>query len=89
MKTSTSISPSYRPELKATTELIPEDISQFQSLIGISRWAVDLGRIGITCEVSMMYSHIEITREVHVQQVYHIFSNLRQHHNSRLVFAPN
>ena len=52
MRAYTKISPIYRPELDANPELIPADSSYFQLLIGIIRWAVELGRIVITCEVS-------------------------------------
>ena len=35
-----------------------------------------------------MFSHIYMPREGHLQQLYHIFAYLRQHHNSILVFDP-
>ena len=48
------LSPGYRPELDASPELELQDATYYQSLIGILRWMVDMGRIDITCEVSMM-----------------------------------
>ena len=47
---------------------------------------MDLGRIDICCEVSMMSYHLVITREGHLAQVFHIFMYINKHHNSTLVF---
>ena len=87
-KATAPITTGYRPELDATPELNPSDAAYFQSLIGILRWAVELGRIDITCEVSMLSSHLALPREGHLQQVYHIFAYLKCHHNTRIVFDP-
>ena len=61
MRASTLLSPINRPELDATPDLSLEDISYFQWMIGIIRGDVELGCIDITCEVSMMSYHIEMT----------------------------
>jgi hypothetical protein len=42
----------HRPELDETQELEPELPSQYQQLIGILQWAVELGRVDILLEVS-------------------------------------
>ena len=41
----------YRPELDMTEELEGEEASYYQSLVGILRWMVELGRIDIITEV--------------------------------------
>ena len=46
----------YRLEIDITAELDSIQTAYFQSLIGILRWMVELGRIDITTEVSMMAS---------------------------------
>jgi hypothetical protein len=86
VKASAPIASGYRPELDVSPELDPDDASHYQSLIGILRWIVELGRIDICCEVSMLSSHLALPREGHLQQVYHIFAYLKQKHNARLVF---
>ena len=43
-----------RPELSATSELSIEDAAHFQSLIGVLRWIVELGRVGVCLEASIM-----------------------------------
>ena len=47
---------------------------------------VELGRIDIFCEVSMMSSHLALPREGHLAQVFHIFVYLKNYHNFSLVF---
>ena len=56
------------------------------SLVGVLRWMVELGRIDLTCEVSMMASHPALPRVGHLQQLLHIFAYLKNYHNSRMVF---
>ena len=48
------LSPGYIPEIDASPELELQDATYYQSLIGIIRWMVEMGRINITCEVLMM-----------------------------------
>ena len=43
------LSPGYCPELDANPELELQDATYYQSLIGILRWMVEMGRIDITC----------------------------------------
>ena len=47
-------SPGYRPELDDNPELELQDVTYYQSLIGILRWIFEMGRIDITREVSMI-----------------------------------
>ena len=50
---------------------------------------VDLGRIDIYYEVSMVSSHLALPREGPFAQVFHIFAYLKKHHNYALVFDPS
>jgi hypothetical protein len=88
-KAETPMQTSYRPELDVSPELEPNDASYYQSLIGILRWMVELGRVDICLECSMMSSHLALPREGHMHQVFHIFSYLKKYHNSELVFDPS
>ena len=78
-----------RPECDSTPECSTENATLYTSLIGILRWLVELGRIDITCEVSMMSSYTAMPREGHLDHVICIFSYLKAHHNSRLVLDPS
>jgi len=46
----------YRPEIDVSRELVGDEASYCQSLIGILRWIVELGQIDICLEVSLMRS---------------------------------
>eukprot|EP00957_Ditylum_brightwellii_P077984 5927634-Ditylum_brightwellii.AAC.1 len=59
---------SYRPELDITPALSPIDSAYYQSLIGMLRWIVELGRIDICLKVSMMPSHLAMPREGHMAE---------------------
>ena len=78
----------YRPELDFTPELSPSEAAYYQSLIGILRWIVELGRVDITCEVSELASMMAMPCEGHLDQVFHIFAYLKNKHNAELVFDP-
>ena len=79
----------YRPEIDTTAELNATDAAYYQSLIGILRWMVELGRVDICLEVSMMSSHLVLPREGHLSQLFHIFAYLKKYHNSEMVFDPS
>ena len=50
-------------------ELDEKDSVYYQSLIGILRWGVELGRVNICLEVSMMSAHLALPRKGHLDQV--------------------
>ena len=78
----------YRPELDVTPELTPERSNFYQSQIGVLRWMVELGRIDIITEVSLLASHLALPRDGHLDAVLHIFGYLKKKHNSRVVLDP-
>mmetsp|Transcript_37601 Transcript_37601/g.53010 ORF Transcript_37601/g.53010 Transcript_37601/m.53010 type:complete len:1380 (-) Transcript_37601:246-4385(-) len=78
----------YEPECDISRELKPELASMYSSQIGVLRWMVELGRIDIQTEVSMLASHLALPREGHLEALLHIYSYLDDRHNSRMVFDP-
>ena len=75
----------YRPECNISAELALDESSYYALLIGVLRWIVEMGQLDFCCEVSMMSYCVAIPREVHFQQLYHMFSYLNLHHNAILV----
>jgi hypothetical protein len=51
-------------------------------------WCVELGRIDITTEVSMLSTYLCWPREGHLEAVVHVFAYLGLHHNAIVVFGP-
>jgi hypothetical protein len=88
-KPTTPMQTGYQPELDVSPVLGPEQANYFQSLIGILRWAVELGRIDIHIDVALLSSHLAEPRLGHLEQALHIFSYLKYHTTSHLVFDPN
>jgi hypothetical protein len=78
----------YKPELDESPELDPTRANFFQSQIGIMRWCVELGRIGIITKMSMLSIYLSLSREGHLEAVFHVFAYLGLHHNARVVFDP-
>mmetsp|Transcript_3991 Transcript_3991/g.4642 ORF Transcript_3991/g.4642 Transcript_3991/m.4642 type:complete len:295 (-) Transcript_3991:2-886(-) len=83
------LSNDYRPEIDITNVLNPTNAAYYQSLIGVLRWIVELGRVDICVEVSMKSSQMAMPRHGHLQQLYHIFAYLKLHHNAEMVFDPS
>jgi hypothetical protein len=78
----------YKPELDTTPELDGELANHFQSQIGILRWIVELGRVDIITEVSMLASHLALPQEGHIDAVFRTYAYLKLNHNARMTFDP-
>ena len=76
----------YRPELDISPELNPQMASRYQQLIGILRWAVELGRVDIMLEVALLSSFLANPREGHLEAAYNIFAYLSKHVNATMAF---
>jgi hypothetical protein len=79
----------YRPELDTSPLLDDDQANYYASLIGVLRWAVELGRIDIHIHVALLSSYLAQPRLGHLQQVLHIFAYLRCHEQSTIVFDHN
>ena len=78
----------YRPEFDMTEELEGEEASYYQSLVGILRWMVELGRIDIITEGSMLASHLALPCRGHLEAYFHMFAYLKSNHNATVVMDP-
>jgi hypothetical protein len=78
----------YKPEFDESPELDPTRTNFYQSQIGILRWCVELGRIYIITEVSMLSTYLCFPREGHLEAIFHVFAYLGLNHNARVVFDP-
>ena len=50
---------------------------------------MELGRVDINVEASMMSSHLAMPRKGHMQELLHVFVYLKKHMNTELVFDPS
>jgi hypothetical protein len=79
----------YKPELDATRELDADGSSRFRQLIGILRWAIELGRIDIYTETALLSQYAAMPREGHLEAAYHIFSYLKKRPKLTMAFDPD
>ena len=84
-----SFTSNYQPEIDLSKELEPAFASYYMSLIGVLRWMVELVRVDIAVDVSLMSSYMAIPRVGHLDQLYQIFAYLKSHHNIEIVFDPS
>ena len=87
-KCRTPMSTSYHPSEDITKELNVEGVQFYQELIGILRWEVEIGRVDILLEVSILLSHLALPIIGHLQAVYNIFGYLKQVPKRKLYFDP-
>ena len=57
-------------------------------LMGMLRWMLQIGRVDIITEVSMMAYQMDIPSEGHLEAVLHVFAFICQNYNSRMAFDP-
>ena len=78
----------YKPELDVTDECDAQHVQRYQQLIGILRWAVELGRVDIQVEVAIMSQYQASPRQGHLEALYLIFHFLWKNPRKRLVMDP-
>jgi hypothetical protein len=86
--TSTPMNITYSPEMDVTEELSENDVTYFQELIGVLRWATEIGRVDILLEVSLLSQYQANPREGHLEQILHIFAFLKAHPKLTLYLSP-
>ena len=79
---------SYRLELDVSPDLGPNKASWYQYMIGILIWMVELVRVDIFLEFSMMQSNLALPRKVNLHQVLNIFSHLQKYYDTDLLYDP-
>ena len=78
----------YRPELD-TTELCTSDEHQFyQQMVGIARWMIEIGRIDVAYEISLMSRYLASPRIGHLMQMIHLFQYLHCNQGMDLIYDP-
>ena len=78
----------YKPELETSPELKVDGVQYYQELIGILRWAVELGRVDILLETSLMSTYLAMPRSGHLEHVYRMFGFLKLYPKRKLTFDP-
>ena len=86
LKCVTPLSFDYSPDMYVTGELKANGFQWYQELVRNLRWSMEIGRIDILLEVSIMSTQLALPQEGHLEQVLHIFGYLKIHKKMRLMF---
>ena len=79
----------YTAEDDTTPKLDEEWANYYQHLIGILHWTLELGRVDIISEVSILASQMAAPRMGHLDAALHVVSYLKRKHNARMVYDPS
>ena len=82
----TPLKSGYKPEMECTNELKKDGVQWYQEIIGSLRWAVEIGRVDILLETSLMSTYLAMPREGHLEQVLHMIGYLKEHKKMKLCF---
>jgi hypothetical protein len=85
-KVTTPTTADYHPELDQSKELGSDQATYFAGLIGILHWCIELRRIDIIVEVSLLSHFLACPREGRMQQAFHVFAYLKKHARAWMVF---
>jgi hypothetical protein len=77
------------PEINDSDFLDPEEITKYQMLVGCAQWAVTLGRYDIQYATNLMARFAHSPRTGHLSRMFRLFSYLKHHAKSRIVFNPS
>ena len=77
-KVTTPMNDIFSPELDESEELSSEDVTFYQEIIGMLRWAIVIGRIDINFEISLLSSYQAAPRVGHLEQLLHILAFLKK-----------
>ena len=85
----TPLSSTCHPSEDTTPELDASGVQYFQEIKGVLKWTVELVIMGIFLEAALLYTHLALPREYHLQQVHHIFVYLKKYPRQRLFMNPD
>ncbi|MEL7428293.1 MAG: Ty1/Copia family ribonuclease HI, partial [Bacteroidota bacterium] len=81
----TPMSTGDRPELDTTPLLSTEEHRQFQSLVGIGQWLVQIGRWDISFAICSLSRFSAAPREGHLERLLRIFGYLKKHPSFKVI----
>lgn len=65
---------------------VRENILEYQQLIKIQCWAVEISRVDTLHQLSLLSSHIALSQEEHIDAAYGIFTHLTKHEESMMSY---
>ena len=71
----------YHTDIGVTEELVPDEESYLQSMIGVLQWMVKVFHVYICCIVSVMSDHLLMSSKMPITHVIHIVGYLNKYHH--------
>jgi hypothetical protein len=79
---------SYLPELDVTEELDAQGVQKYQEMIGMLRWATEIGRVDILLEIALLSQYQASPRQGHMEQLLRIFGFMKKNPKLTIYFNP-
>ena len=67
----------YFPELDVSQELRADRVQYYMEIVGVLRWEVEIGRVDILYETSIMSTQLALPRVGHLEHLFHVFGYLK------------
>ena len=80
----TPIMPGYCTETDTSTNIKAEGVKQYQDMVRVLRWSVELGQVDILLETALMSMYLALPRSGHIEQVFHVFVYLKANPKRKL-----
>ena len=77
------------PEQDESDLLSPEEITQYQMLIGCAQWAVTLGRFDIQYATNTLARYASMPRDGYFKRCLRLFGYLKHNGKARILFDPS
>ena len=78
----------YRPELDTSFFCNENQIRVYQQLLGMFRWMIELGRMDILFETTLLASYLASPRVGHLAQAVNMVSYIKKHQKSNIIMDP-
>ena len=61
-------------------------VQWYQEIIGSLLWSIEIGRIDLLFQVAVMFKHIDLHIEGHIEQFLNTMGYMKNHNKIRLIF---
>ena len=85
----TSIISDYFPETETSPKLKAEGVTQYQYMVGILRWSVEMIRVEILLETALVSTYLALSCRRYLEYLFHMFGYLKANPKKKLCFGPH
>ena len=78
----------YQPENDIFPELKSEGVTQYQEMVGVLSWSVDLSQVDILLETALISTYLAFPCRGHLKHLFHVFGSLKANPKRNLFFDP-